>query len=190
MRAERTIIGKILIFCVNVLIIGFHSGTALSGTLPVAGSALPDFLLQTPSSEQERAYLGIENTGTFSIDQIKCKVLMLEIIGVYCPVCHIQLPRNKTLFHRIKKDALISGKIKILAIAIGATPTEVEYLKEQFHVPYPVVTDFNFKIHKLVGEPRTPFTMLITGGSKVVFTHLGTIEDMDKFYLELKKYIQ
>lgn len=186
---ERTIIGMILVFCMNVLIIGFHSGAALSGTLPAAGSSLPDFLLQTPSSEQDRDYLGIENTETFSIDQIKCKVLMLEIIGVYCPLCHIQLPRNKTLFYRIKKDALISGKIKILAIAIGATPNEVAYLKEQFNIPYPVVTDPNFKIHKLIGEPRTPFTMLITGGSKVVFTHLGTIEDMDKFYLEIKKFI-
>lgn len=186
---KRTIIWIILTLCMSVLIISLYPGAVLSETLPAVGSSLPDFKLKTPSLEKERAYLGIENVEFFSIDQVKCKVLMLELVGVYCPRCHIQLPRNKKLFYRIKKDVKISEKIKMLAIVIGATPAEVAYLKKQFRTPYPVVTDSDFKIHKLLGEPRTPLTMLVTGGTHVAYVHLGTIENMDNLFLKIKELI-
>ncbi len=186
---KKTIIWPILTLSMSVLVLSLYSDTVLSETLPVVGSSLPAFKLITPSLEKERAYLGIENVEVFSIDQVKCKVLMLELVGVYCPRCHVQLPRNKKLFYRIIKDAKISDKIKILAIAIGATPAEVAYLKKQFRTPYPIVTDSKFEIHKLLGEPRTPFTMLVTGGSNVAYAHLGTLENMDEFFLEIKKLI-
>jgi hypothetical protein len=43
------------------------------------------------------------------------------------------------------------------------------------------VPDPKFDFHKLVGEPRTPFILLIGPNGKVLYTHLGVIEDVEPF---------
>jgi hypothetical protein len=70
----------------------------------------------------------------------------------------------------------------MLGIAIGATTTEVEHLRKSGSYEYPIVQDERFTVHKLLGEPRTPFTMLIGKDGKVLYTHLGVIEDTDAFF--------
>jgi hypothetical protein len=37
-----------------------------------------------------------------------------------------------------------------------------------------------------LGEPRTPFNIVTTREGKVLWTHLGIIEDMNAFYATLK----
>jgi len=142
--------------------------------------------LISPETEKERIYLGIEGE-QFSIDQLDTKILLIEIVGVYCPQCHIQAPRFNKLFYRIKKNKALNQKVKMLAIAAGANPMEVAYLKKESRTPFPVVEDPKFEIPKLLGEPRTPFTMLVAGDREVLYTHLGIIEDIDKFFRQIKK---
>ncbi len=173
-----------------VLIAGFGPVSALSGNIPVAGSYLPEFQLEAPSSENERAYLGIEGAETFSINQLNCQLILIEIVRVYCPQCHIQMPLFNKLFYRIKRDADMYKKTKMLVVAVGANPIETAYFKKEHQIPYPVIKDPKFEIHKLLGEPRTPFVMLVSRDKKVVFAHLGIIRDIDKFFLQIKKSVQ
>lgn len=173
-----------------VLILGFCPISALSGSIPVAGSYLPEFQLEAPLSETERVYLGIGDVGTFSINQLNCQLVLIEIVGVYCRQCHMQMPLFNKLFYRIKRDAEMYKKNKMLAIAVGANSMEVAYFKKAHSIPYPVVKDPEFHVHKLLGEPRTPFIMLVTRDKKVMFAHLGIIKDIDKFFLQMKKFVQ
>ncbi len=176
---------------VILLILFFCSVSAYSGTLPAVGSSLPEFKLEIPASEQERSYLGISGDEKyFSVDQLKYKLILVEVLGVYCPKCHIQHPLFNKLFHRIRKDPDMNKKIKIIGIAAGANPMEIEYLKKQYRIPYPVFTDPKFEIHKILGEPRTPFTMLVTENKNIVFARLGIIKDIDNFFLKMKKMVQ
>jgi peroxiredoxin len=149
------------------------------GDLPKKGEILPSLELQAPSSEKEMAYLGIKGQ-TFRIGDITCKLLMLEVIGVYCPGCYRQAPLFNTLFNRIEKGKL-KGQVKMLAVAAGGSVPEIQYLNEQGPYSFPVVPDPSFSTHKLLGEPRTPFTMLVDHQGKVLYTHMGVVEDIDAF---------
>ena len=174
--------------CFCAIFLSFFLSRAFSKDPPAAGTLLPQFRLRPPDSKEERSYLGITGNDPFSIDQISAKIIMVEIIGVYCPHCHVQAPSFRKLYYRIKKDSELSKRVKMLAIAVGATPMEVAYLKKASRIPYPVLRDPKFKVHKLLGNPRTPFTFLVNKKGKILFEHLGVIGDIDKFLVQIKKF--
>jgi hypothetical protein len=160
---------------------------AAAASLPQKGSVLPALICALPASADERNYLGIGNDPTFGLEAIAADIIVLEIIGVYCPQCHIQLPHFNKLYFRVQKDPQLKARAKFIAIAVGANANEVAYLKEQFKIPYPVLADPQFTIHKQLAEPRTPFTMLITKNQKVAQAHLGIIADMDVFLQQIQQ---
>lgn len=156
------------------------SGPALGGELPKKGDSLAAFELQSPAAEKDRVYLGITKP-VFRLPDIRSKLLLLEIIGVYCPVCYRQAPIFNNLYNRIEKSGL-KGKVKMLALAAGGNQMEIQYLNEQKQYRFPIAPDPIFEVHKLLGEPRTPFTLLLSPEGKVLYTHMGVIEDLDAFW--------
>ncbi|MBI5589185.1 MAG: TlpA family protein disulfide reductase [Deltaproteobacteria bacterium] len=165
-------------------VIGFTgailSGPAWGAELPKKGDSLAVFELQSPVAEKDRAYLGITKS-TFRLPDIRSKLLLLEVIGVYCPVCYRQAPIFNNLYNRIEKSGL-KGKVKMLALAAGGNQAEIQYLKDQKQYSFPIAPDSSFDVHKLLGEPRTPFTLLLSPEGKVLYTHMGIIEDLDAFW--------
>ncbi|MBU1697395.1 MAG: redoxin domain-containing protein, partial [Proteobacteria bacterium] len=130
---------------------------------------------------------GIDEKGQFSIKDVDAELIVLEIMGVYCSLCHKQRPHINRLFHRVNKNADLSKKVKFLGIAAGATPMEVAYYVKQSKVPYPVLPDEKFVIHKKLDQPRTPYNMVVTKDGQILYAHLGVIEDMDIFFATLKE---
>jgi len=187
---KRPLRWEIFPLWIYILVLGFRPIPAIPGSIPAAGSYLPEFQLEAPSSEKQRAYLGLGALKTFSINQPNCNLILIEIVGVYCPQCHIQMPLFNKLYYRIRRDADMYKKTKMLAIAVGANPVELAYFKKEHNIPYPVIKDPKFEIHKLLGEPRTPFIMLVSRDKKVVYVHLGIIKDIDKFFLQIKEFLQ
>lgn len=155
------------------------AGPAWCAGLPKKGDILPAFELEAPASDKAREYLGISQA-TFRPADIPCRLLLLEVIGVYCPQCYRQAPLFNTLFNRIEKGKL-KGQVKMLALAAGGNVIEIQYLYEQAQYSFPIVPDPRFDIHKLLGEPRTPFTLLVDPQGKVLHTHMGIVEDIDAF---------
>lgn len=175
---------KPLRFILNVFpVIGIlwtiAAGPAWCGGLPKKGDTLPAFELQAPVLEKAREYLGISQA-SFRLADIPCRLLLLEVIGVYCPQCYQQAPLFNTLFNRIETGKL-KGQVKMLALAAGGNETEITYLYEQVRYSFPIVADPNFEVHKLLGEPRTPFTLLLDPSGKVLHTHMGVVENIDAF---------
>jgi peroxiredoxin len=163
----------------------FHSlmlpaAPARGAELPRKDSQLPAFQLPVTPAEIDQQYLGVKPP-VFALKDVQAQVLLVEILGVYCPLCYQQAPLFNKLYGRIQKKSL-GDRVKMLGIAIGATATEVEHLRKSGSYEYPIVRDESFVVHKLLGEPRTPFTMLISKDGKVLYTHLGVIEDMDAFF--------
>jgi hypothetical protein len=158
---------------------GPSSAPAWGADLPKKGDTLPSFALHTPESAKAKEYLGLKQP-SFRLKDIACRLLLIEIIGVYCPQCYQQAPIFNTLFNRIEKGKL-KGQVKMLAIAAGGNDNEIKYLYEQVQYSFPVVTDERFEVHKLLGEPRTPFTLLVDPEGKVLYTHMGIIENLDAF---------
>ncbi|MDQ1333843.1 MAG: hypothetical protein QG552_793 [Thermodesulfobacteriota bacterium] len=179
--------GRMIFFLwIGLLIMGSGPHPVLSENIPTVNSYLPELKIEAPTSEKDRAYLGLGAGGFFSMHDVDAEIIMIEIVGVYCPNCHVQMPLFNDLFQRIKRDPDLYGKIKLLAIAVGATANEIKYFTDEYRIAYPVTKDSKFDIHKALGEPRTPFTMLVTRDRKVLFTHLGIIRDMDNFFSKVK----
>jgi hypothetical protein len=164
--------------------------TLWAGNPPKTGSTLPPIRLEAPAGKQEIRYLGIGPGKTFTLAKVESQFVLIEIIGVYCPECHTQAPFFNQLFQRIQKDAAMAKKLKMMAIAVGATPMEVDYLKKEHQISFPIIEDQHFVIHKLLGEPRTPFTLLVAKDRKVLFSHLGVIQDLNKFLQQILQFIQ
>jgi hypothetical protein len=47
------------------------------------GKALPGFSLQAPTSSDEKAYLGLEKTSSFTLSQIRGKIVCIELMSVF-----------------------------------------------------------------------------------------------------------
>ena len=167
---------KALIIFAGVIL----SISAAGGELPQKGDSLAAIEFQSPAAEKDRGYLGITKS-TFWLKDIRSKLLLLEVIGVYCPVCYRQAPIFNNLYSRIEKSSL-KGKVKMLALAAGGNPMEIQSLNDQKQYRFPIVPDPSFEVHKLLGEPRTPFTLLLNPEGKVLYAHMGIIEDLDVFW--------
>ena len=156
-------------------------GPAAAGSLPEKGGKLPDFVLQAPENQAHRKYLEI-STPTFRISDISTRLVLIEVIGIYCPQCYRQAPVFNSLYHRIESGNL-KGKVKMLGIAAGGNHREIQYLHDQKQYVFPIAPDLSFDIHKQLGEPRTPFTMIVNpSDGKILFTHMGVIEKADALW--------
>ena len=156
--------------------------------MPEKGKTLPDFSLQAPPIDKDRQTLGL-GAGTFKLKDIQAQLLIVEIIGVYCPLCHQQAPLFNKLVERIEKKNL-SGKVKLLAVAAGGNPIEIEHLRTNGVYEYPIAPDESFEVHKLLGQPRTPFTLILDQSGKILDAHLGVIEDVDAYFEQIQGYLK
>lgn len=169
-----------------LLVVSALASQGLCAEPPKAGGAVPPGLtLRGPLSSEDRAYLGIGAGESFKLSEVKGGFVLLEVVGVYCPQCHVQAPLFDKLFARLSQDPDLGGKVKMLGMAAGATKEEMEYLRESGVYKFPVASDPDYAAHKLLGEPKTPFTMLLDAKGKVLYAHLGIVEDVNALYEQI-----
>ena len=149
--------------------------------LPQPGDMVQGLTLQSPADTKDVRIPGIEPGAKFSLQDIQAALIVFQVIGVYCPQCHVQAPEFLSLLNRLRKSGL-DGKVAVLAMAAGGTPMEVAYLHQQGTYGMPICPDPDYQGHKKLAEPQTPFTMILTPEGEVLYAHLGIIEDMDQFF--------
>jgi hypothetical protein len=154
----------------------------------------PDLPLTQSLSKEEQSYLGIAAKTSFSFREIKGNLILVELLSVYCVNCQRQAPIFNQLYSSIEKDPKLKGKVKMVGIAAGNTPKEVEEFKKAHQIPYPIFSDPKFDAHMAVGGPRTPFTIWVRkdaqGNGMVVSTHLGLTESAEKILAETRAVLQ
>jgi len=152
---------------------------------PAEGGPLPVIKLPVPKSPEEKNYLGLKGEGSFTIPQIKAKVVIIEIFSMYCPYCQNEAPRVNELYNAIENNPDLKGKIKIIGIGAGNTPMEVDIFRKKFQIAFPLFPDVDYSIHKVCGEVRTPYFIGVkineNGSHEVIYSRLGSIEDANKF---------
>ena len=161
---------------------------------PAVGGSLPDFKLPAPKDSADKNYLGISGSffsGPFKIPQIKANVVIIEIFSMYCPYCQAEAPNVNSLFSRIESSPALKGKIKLVGIGAGNSDYEVGVFKKKYHVVFPLFSDGDFKIHKLMGEVRTPYFIGVKinpdGSHQVFYSKLGAVESVDHFLNQIIK---
>jgi peroxiredoxin len=149
---------------------------------PKKGGRLPTISLQLPNKSDEKIYLGLSGAGSFKLHQIKAKVILIKIFNLYCPICQSTASAMVELYHQIENHPDFKGKIKLIGIGVGNSQSEIEVFKQNNNVPFPLFPDQDFSIHKVLGEVRTPFFIVIkmnrNRSHEIVHTHLGGLTDI------------
>jgi peroxiredoxin len=163
--------------CLSFLLLGLPQPKAkpIGFAIP-----FPDLVFRQTLSSAEQTYLGIPPRTVFSFKEIQGNLVLVEFLSTYCVSCQRQTPIFNDLYQSIETDPKLKGKVKMIGIAAGNNPMEVEIFRKAYQVPYPVLSDPKFSAHIAVGSPRTPFTLWVRKdaqrGGIVTSTHLGLME--------------
>jgi len=184
---KRRLIRNIFMACVFLMM---AYTAAWAGSPPAVGGTLPDFSLTTPKDGGERGYLGLSFISrSFKIPELKGKVVLIEIFSMYCPYCQAEAPNVNSLYEKIEANPALKGKMKLVGIGVGNSPYEVGVFKKKYNVPFPLFSDGDFAIHKLVGEVRTPYFIGVKmnpdGSHRVFHSRLGALGNVDQFLAEM-----
>ncbi|MFB3887799.1 MAG: peroxiredoxin family protein [Thermodesulfobacteriota bacterium] len=166
----------------------FFSASLAADVPPAKEDLLQKTNLAIPNSPEEKNYLGLSGSGNFRIPQIKADLVLIEIFSMYCPYCQADAPKINELYQLIEKDPALKNKIKMIGIGAGNTPFEVEVFKKTYQVPFPLFPDKDFVVHKIWGEPRTPYFVIAKINAdrtyQILHTQLGNFPGAEPF-LEL-----
>ena len=163
----------------------FYSSALAAKLPPVKGAILPEINLDVPSKHSDRNYLDLPASGFFKIDEIKARVVIIEIFSMYCPHCQKGAPEVNELYRMIKDSPNLKGKVKLIGIGAGNSPYEVEVFRKTYNIPFPLFADGDFSIHTVLGEVRTPYFIGVKinddGTHKVFYSKLGGVKKADQF---------
>ena len=153
---------------------------------PTVGGQLPDMKIAMPKDSGDKSYLGLSfGFGSFRIPQIKAKVVIVEIFSMYCPYCQKEAPTVNQLYAGIEQNPALKGKIKMIGIGAGNSLYEVETFKKRYNVPFPLLPDGDYVIHRQLGEVRTPYFIGVKinpdGSHQVIYSKLGAFDGVDQF---------
>jgi thiol-disulfide isomerase/thioredoxin len=151
---KKIFLGSVLAV-VFILSIGWS--TFAADKPPQKGETLPSIQLPVPKSLVEKSYLGLSREGSFTIPQIKARVVIIEIFSMYCPYCQKDAPGVNELYQLIEKDPDLKKDIKLIGIGAGNTSYEVGVYKKTYTVPFPLFSDQISRFIRPAGGENTLF---------------------------------
>lgn len=163
---------------------------AAENRTPQVRDILPVIELPKPGDSAELKYLGLSGSGLFKVHQIKAEVLIIEIFSMYCPYCQAEAPSLNELYRAIENNPALKNKIKMIGIGIGNSVFETNIFKKKYQVDFPLFPDGDFKLHKIIGEVRTPYFFVVKLKGKkaeVIYSKLGALGDNRLFLDQIVK---
>jgi peroxiredoxin len=141
-----------------------------------------------PSSEADAAYLGLSGSArSFRMDEIKARVLVVEVFDMYCRFCQGAAPRVDEVYELNLRSGF-GDQIKMIGIGRMNTELEVATFKDKYNVRFPLFPDKDLAITRALGayDDGTPHFMVIKmepgNRVQVVHTTTGAFEDPKAFY--------
>lgn len=162
--------------------------TLLFTASSVHAGDMRDFTLEQPLSQGERAYLGVESD-TFTITDIDAEYVFIKAFSMYCPVCQRDAPHINEVYEAVTK-ADTDNRVRFLGIGLGNNSFEVEVYKKKYDVPFPLVNDKDYVIHKGLGEVGTPtyYIVRLSGDTvETLYSREGETEDIDSLIATIKE---
>ncbi len=153
------------------------------------GDLFPEYEFLSPAAPEDREYLGIAETETFTLRDIPADLIIVEVLNTYCTSCQMQAPIYNEVFRMGETAPATRGRIKWMGVAVGNNETEVESFRKEKAIPFPILPDVNFEFYDALGGPggiRTPLTLLVRKDEKgrglVVDSHIGFRRDKGEIF--------
>ncbi len=125
------------------------------------GETFPDTAMKAPGRLTDRSYLGLASDAAFSIKDIQADMVLVAMLNIHCMPCQEEALVYNDLFEQIEADDSLRDRIKILGVGVGNNQTEINAFREEYAVRFPLGADLQFELHEAVGEPGTPFSVLV-----------------------------
>jgi thiol-disulfide isomerase/thioredoxin len=176
------------------LIAALYNTAVAAGNFDVNEDLLAGIQLPIPENNAEKEYLGLSGKGTFSLSQVKARMLIVEVFSMYCPICQREAPVINDLHTLIEKDAVLKKDVKLIGIGIGNTPFEVEVYRKKFNVLFPLFADDGYELQMISKDRfRTPTFLVTSIGPdstlRVTKIHIGAIKNLAEFLKDVKKLL-
>lgn len=151
------------------------------------GDSLPVFSMTAPDSAEHREYLNLpQEASTFTLADMDAPAVLLQIFSMYCPICQREAPEVNALYAALQREDL-ADTIKILGLGAGNSDLEVQVFQERYDIPFPLISDPDYVLHKAFGGVGTPYFVLVQpsgsaeGGHVVRLSHLGAFDSVEEF---------
>ena len=185
MMKKNGVIRRIQILALGFCLFVISQASIAETSPPAEGGSLPELILQSPTDPDHFRILGLSNQPTFTIPQINASIVIIEIFSMYCPHCQSEAPRINDLYQKILKTPKLKDAVRMIGIGVGNSKFEVEFFRKTYSVPFPLVPDGKFTIHKQLGEVRTPYFIAVRINPdkthRVFYSKLGAIDNPDQF---------
>ncbi|RQD59732.1 MAG: hypothetical protein D5R98_07325 [Desulfonatronovibrio sp. MSAO_Bac4] len=169
-------------FFMSIPVLSFSSGNPIK-----TGEILEEFFFQAPDIQKDKDYLGLGQEDSFLLKDLDADFFLIEVVGAYCPVCHAQSAEINHLFNRITRDEVLKERVIMFSIAPGSTAMEIEHLRSSWNAPYPILKDYEYDFHGHMGNPDTPYTIIVSRDGQVMYAHLGRIPELNEFMEKISR---
>ena len=92
------------------------------------------------------------------------------------------------LYATIQRREDLRDKVKLMAIGVKNTPSEVEYFKNKYQVPFPLFSDEDQSVYKAMGKVKLPYFIWVKlhedGSPEVFYGKLGKMGKKPDDFLE------
>lgn len=137
--------------------ITFAQNDLESTTILKVGNDLPAFTVQSISGK------------TFSSDELKGKVVLVNFWATWCPPCRAEMPLlQKNIFEIIKDNNFV-----MLGISRGEVPDTVKNFIKKSNYTFPIYLDADSKAYKLFASKYIPRSFVIGKDGKVKMATVG-----------------
>jgi alkyl hydroperoxide reductase subunit AhpC len=94
------------------------------------------------------------------------------------------------LFNQVQGDSNLKNKIKILAVTQGQDQMAAKMWKAVQKVPFPMIPDQDRKLSKALNFSPYPVTVILDKKGKVLWAHIGAMEDAGEGMKGIKQVVK
>jgi len=150
------------------------------GNLQFAAPIFPD----------DAKYLGLGKTGPFTLKDIKAPYVLLDVFATTCPHCLMQAPTLNALFNMASQHPKTKEALKFVGSGAGDNELKIKAWKQMQQVPFPLLPDTDRKIFNVLKLPGTPVTVILNKDGKVIWSHIGALENAEATLKEIIKTLK
>jgi peroxiredoxin len=157
-----------------VFLLTFPAGAELQ-----VGQRFANLKFTGASSLADRAYLGLERPGEFTLRDIKARYVLVQIFSDSCPHCMVEAPNVNRLYRLIAHNPKLKGSagqdavLKMLGLGFYSPQSALEKWRLKFDVPFPLIPDPKAQVCKALDIPGTPSYVVFNRLGEVVFVFAG-----------------